>query len=373
MRLFLAGTAFGAAVLMKQPGVAFLFFGAIYLLFYDWKNRGGLRRTFLRLAIFLFGGSLPLLVTCFLLWRLQVFGKFWFWSIRYASLYGSTVSLPLGARIFASKIGLVIGANWALWAIAEVGLFIGVWRARSALNHLFVVIFALFSASAVCAGLYFREHYFVLAFPALALLVGMVASHVMRLRQQRLSWVRVLFIILFAVSIGLPLVARHKFLFSAGPDLASRLIYGANPFPESVPIASFLRERTKPGDTIAVLGSEPQIYFYSHRRSATGYIYMYALMEPQPFATQMQREMIKEIEAAHPKYLVFVAVPASWLKESGSNDLIFNWLKDYSSREFEPTGLVNMVSPDRTDYYLPYKSEPVTPSRCRIAIYKRKL
>jgi len=45
-----------------------------------------------------------------------------------------------------------------------------------------------------------------------------------------------------------------------------------------------------------VLGSEPQIYFYSGRRSATGYLYMYSLTEEQKYALRMQKEMIGEIE-----------------------------------------------------------------------------
>jgi hypothetical protein len=40
-------------------------------------------------------------------------------------------------------------------------------------------------------------------------------------------------------------------------------------------VASYLKEHTEPEDHLAILGSEPQIYFYSGRKSATGYIYTY--------------------------------------------------------------------------------------------------
>jgi hypothetical protein len=53
-----------------------------------------------------------------------------------------------------------------------------------------------------------------------------------------------------------------------------------------------------------VIGSEPEIYFYAYRRSASGYIYMYYLTEPQRFATQMLDEMIREIEQAKPEYIL---------------------------------------------------------------------
>ena len=73
-----------------------------------------------------------------------------------------------------------------------------------------------------------------------------------------------------------------------------------------------------------MLGSEPEIYFYSHRHSATGYIYTYALMEPQKYAQQMQQEMIREIERARPKYLISVAMNYSWLRRPDSGSANFH-------------------------------------------------
>ena len=50
-----------------------------------------------------------------------------------------------------------------------------------------------------------------------------------------------------------------------------------------------------------LLWSEPEILFYSKRRSATGYIYTYPLMEEPPFATAMQKEMISEMKGLSPR------------------------------------------------------------------------
>jgi hypothetical protein len=103
------------------------------------------------------------------------------------------------------------------------------------------------------------------------------------------------------------------------------MIYGANPFLESVRVAQYLRDHTDADDTIAVLGSEPQMYFYSKRHSATGYIYTYELMEPQSYARQMQEQMISQIESARPKYLILIFVPTSWLRQPASEGMIFTW------------------------------------------------
>src|SRR5437773_12198608 len=120
-----------------------------------------------------------------------------------------------------------------------------------------------------------------------------------------------LFLVWAAMTV--PMLSVLGWLFSLTPIEACRRIYPESPFPGSLRIAEYVREHTRPDDTIAVLGSEPQIYFYSQRRSATGYIYAYGLMEPQKYARQMQEEMMGEIERARPMYLLSVVVKDSWM------------------------------------------------------------
>ena len=75
----------------------------------------------------------------------------------------------------------------------------------------------------------------------------------------------------------------------------------------------YIREHSAPQDRIAVIGSEPEIYFYAQRHSVSGYIYMYDLVEPQPFEHAMQEEFIHDVETARPEYLVVVNMDSSWM------------------------------------------------------------
>jgi hypothetical protein len=75
-------------------------------------------------------------------------------------------------------------------------------------------------------------------------------------------------------------------------------------------------------------------------------------MEPQSYARQMQEEMIREVERAHPKYVVSVKMSTSWLARPESDSLIFTWSNDYIKKYYDVVGLVNIVSSDQTDYYL---------------------
>ena len=120
------------------------------------------------------------------------------------------------------------------------------------------------------------------------------------------------------------------------------MMYGENPFPESIEIGEYIKNHSMEDDKIAVIGSEPQIYFYANRKSATGYIYVYGLMEPQEFASRMQREMIHEIENARPKYIVFVNVAFSWLSRPNSDTAILKWAPRYFDLNYRIVGLVEI-------------------------------
>jgi len=130
----------------------------------------------------------------------------------------------------------------------------------------------------------------------------------------------------------------------------SRAIYQSNPFPEAVEVAEYLRNHSDPSARIAVLGSEPEIYFYAHRHSATGYIYAYPLMEEQPYALTMQQEMISEIETARPEFIVVAEVPLSWLIKPKSEMHIVTWTRQYIQDHYERVGVADILSKDHTEY-----------------------
>ena len=206
-------------------------------------------------------------------------------------------------RIFFHSANEVVLAGWPVWILAGIGAFTGLWNQRMRGSTLFLAGFLFFSALALCPGFYFRPHYFIFILPAVSLLAGAAISKLTEVLEPRPILIRFVPLILFAAALSLPILLDKKIFFDLSPNQACGLIYPQNSFLESVRIGTYVREHTEPGDTIAVLGSEPEIYFYSHRHSATGYIYTYGLMEPQKYAQQMQQEMIREIEAARPSIL----------------------------------------------------------------------
>ena len=350
--LFASGLLFGVGLLMKQPAIFFGAFGAAYLLLNDIRRRFSPRQIGLRNLTFILGAILPFMITCLLLWWTGVFDKFWFWTIDYARQYASITPIDWVPERLVQNGLPVVESAWALWTLAAIGLIAGLSHKPMRTATIFLLGLFMFSGLAFSAGFYFREHYFILIFPALSLLAGIGITRLSELAARYGTVIRFAPLLIFFAAAIQPIFAAREFCFKLSPDQASRSTYRANPFRESVRIADYLRDNSSPDDTIAVLGSEPQIYFYSKRHSATGYIYMYCLMEAQPYARQMQEEMIREIEAARPKYLLSVEVSASWLRQPESERLIFPWANDYFKQHYKVVGVVHLVLPDRTDYYL---------------------
>jgi len=372
VRLFASGLLFGIGALMKQPGLLFIPFGVIYIVWNDLNRRLSLNRMLLRILIFVTGAAVPLGVTSLILWYAGVFDKFWFWTINYAWQYGSLLSLSQAPQMFFSSANEVVLTGWPVWILAGIGALMGLWDQRRRAGILFLMGFLLFSALAVCPGFYFRTHYFILILPAVSLLAGAAISKLTEILEGRIILIRFVPLFVFAVALSVPILLDKKIFFEVSPNQACGLIYPDNPFLESVRIGTYVREHTEPGDTIAVVGSEPEIYFYSHRHSATGYIYTYGLMEPQKYAQQMQQEMIREIEAVRPKYLISVAMNYSWLRRPDSAEAIFNWANEYMAQNYTATGFVNITT-TKTDYFFGDVPQSVETLKNYILIYRRNL
>jgi Dolichyl-phosphate-mannose-protein mannosyltransferase len=346
-QMFVCGLLVGLAFLMKQPGIMFAVFALLYLIVEEFqlgKNvnqptpRSSLRRTLLPVIV---GAVLPFLFTCLILWRAGVFPRFWFWTFTYAHNYAGIVSLAEGWHNLWASIPAIIGPSWPLWLLAGIGVSAFYWDPTLRRRVGFVLVFLVCSVVAVCAGLYFRQHYFILMLPALSVLAGAAVSSSMR-RLPR-GWPQMLALLVFFAALGVSILKQKDFLFRMEPITACRAVYGINPFPEAIKVADYIRSHSTKEDRIAILGSEPEIAFYAERVSATGYIYTYGLMEAQPYASRMQREMAAEIEAANPQFLVFVAVPSSWLPQPGLDPFVFNWGRNYVRTHYELVGLADIL------------------------------
>jgi hypothetical protein len=376
VRLLIAGLLFGLAFIIKQHGIMFAIFGALYLLY------SGLRqkpiqwlKVIISQIIFNAMVFLPFVAVCLFYWFNGTFDKFWFWTFTYAREYAAVVPLEVAWKLFAYQARVRFYEGFPIWFLSVFGFFAVAVMRRYRRWAVLAAGFFVFSFLAVCPGLYFREHYFIFLLPAAAILAGVSIAVIDGLYAGKMPIPMRLVITgtIGLIVIGYTLYNQRECLFELSPEDVCRKVYTGNPFPESLRIAEFIRGNTRPDAQIAVIGSEPQIYFYSDRRSATKYIYTYPLMEPQPYARQMQEEMIAQIEAANPEFVVFVNVPMSWMARANSVEKIFKWFDSYLFTHYEKVGIADILGDRPTIWRWNSQASDYTPvSIVSVAVLKRK-
>jgi hypothetical protein len=347
-----AGLMCGMATLMKQHAaiIGIWAFG-VFVWEYFRENRAIGTRLLWNPAAFGVGAALPLGLCCLALWCAGVFHQFWFWTVDYARQYVSIVPISdIGPRFWWS-IRSMASEDFLLWLPCLAGLGMMWLDERLRRTRSWLLGFSLASILTTAPGYYFRTHYFLLALPALGLLAGCAVSGACQWLRRKTGatrfnhWPAGVYALLLVLTVVKTSDAWFVFAAQGGHAL-----YGAELFPEAETVSKFIHDNSKPETQIAVLGSEPEIYFLSRRHSATGYIYTYPLMEPQPFASLMQRDMIREIETNSPEFVVFVNQDFSWQQKPRSDVTIFKWWDDYKTN-YTMVGLVEQNWPQPSQFF----------------------
>ena len=153
------------------------------------------------------------------------------------------------------------------------------------------------------------------------------------------------------LTVATTIITKSGVWFTEIPVQIARDMYDIDPLPESEIIAQYIHDNSAMDARVAVLGTEPEIYFLAQRHSARGYIYTCGLMEEQPFARQMQNEMIHEIESHPPEFIVYADNPLSWACKPDSALTIFNWWNCHQTN-YTLVGMADILSPTQTVYAL---------------------
>lgn len=347
--MFLSGVLFGLAFVMKQEGICFCLFAVTVVLWHAILN-GTISKPMLiqKLFFLVVGMALPFLAVCLYLNQAGVLSKFWFWTFDYARTYATENSLREGAQNFLHYAG----QNWLIYFPFLGFLLVSlpfVLRDRALRGQIiFAASFLFFSAVGTALDFDFREHYFILFLPALAVLVGLAIVSLQFATENRAFKAVPPLICLFIL--GWSIFQHRQFFFKLPTNAVSQANYADAPYADMPTVGGYIASHSSPSATVAVLGSDPEIYFYAKRQPATGYIYTYPLMESQPYAATMQAEMISEIETNKPEFLVFVSNPSSWRTQPGSDRFIFDWFTQYSGKFYERVAVVDEIGSEKTAF-----------------------
>lgn len=376
--LFSSGLLFGCALLIKQHGGFFIPFGALAIVLHSiCAQRIPTTTLIKRVLVFIGASAIPLLLTGAVYLGLGGFQKLWFWTVVFPRSYVTTATLASGLQHFITAFETLITWGPLLWLFAGFGVAV-LFLERRMYLRMFVLALLVFSFASVTPGLFFRGHYFLLCLPAISLLAG-CGMDCCRRALMRLSLVRgqgsavsaAIAVVVFSHSI----IPERGLLFQMSPNAVGTALYFPDPFSFAacISVADYIKQHSGKAAKVAVIGSEPQIYFYLNRPAPTEFIYLYYLTERHRFTEQLRNEFTGELEAAAPQYLVY---SPSWTSELVSEEArvkLVEWYQHFVHSQYRIIGVVEMGSADRTEYVWGKDAENHKPwARLRMLIYEKK-
>jgi Dolichyl-phosphate-mannose-protein mannosyltransferase len=276
--------------------------------------------------------------------------------------------------LWISLRGVLVGC-WPIYALALVG---ALWRRKPAMwksrrGRGIVLAWAIASVVGMCVGGYFREHYYIQIAPAAALLAAVGLVKLTMPLTRRAAWVLP---VATAIVVAYPVVASGWYYLPGDANAKCRRLYGPNPFVEALAVGRHINERSRPEDTVFIVGSEPQILFYANRRSASRFIFAYPLTMPGLDTRGRQKTVLDELRRAPPHTVVVVFAKRSTLIAPGTPTEFFTEVKSLL-QEYRLTGAVsaaNGVLLTEEEARAKWAASPVwfdRPGWCSIAIWER--
>lgn len=355
-----AGLLFCATMLVKQNGVFFVLFGGLaitghYLLnkSLDWKN------AFISGLYYIGGVLIPLVLVIGVISLQGAFDEFIYWIYEHPKAYVGGIEWdPQGKQLLEIAWSNISRNHYWFFMMAAGGAVITALSDLSWHKKLMIWVFGVLSFASITPGLRFYGHYWIYFMPGVAVLVGAFVYSLQNVSNKYLKGTmpQIVAFGLFVV------VLLHHFSVVQSDEIIKdyytnpnstnvlRKVYGQNPFPESKIVGDWIKQNSTEDDRIAVLGSEPQIYFYSGRRGVSRHNYCGYLVKNTPHHSEWQKEFIADVEEAMPKYLVYFRHPVSWLTQPNVDIGIFQWFDPFANQNYELIGMTQVMSENEISY-----------------------
>jgi hypothetical protein len=299
-----------------------------------------------------------------------------FWTYEIPKNYVSKIPFEEGKKYFEFTKNAILQNYKFFWYHALFSVILCLIKSINFKTKLFAITLTFFSFMMIVPGFYFYGHYWIQLIPGLAILAGLTFHCISALLNSfniKYNFIKYAYIGLFAILTFNHLSSQKSYYFNPNYERILRTVYGNNPFPESMEIANWITANSKPEDQIVLLGSEPQIYFYTKKKCPSRHAYFAAIVDNVPQHKEWQREFVADVEKASPRYLIFFNHPISLFVQPNTDQYVFEWANKYVNENYQLVGLVDMIEGQRANYIWREQLMNYKPSAQNIIyVYERK-
>jgi Dolichyl-phosphate-mannose-protein mannosyltransferase len=344
-KFILAGMLGGMALMIKQPGIFFIATIGLYILLEKEKTNANKVKN-----ILFYGLGIATIVAGFglLMVSYGVYDQFMYWLIEFPKNYINTIPLDKGIISFGETFQMMIIGNLLIIIMIALGILGIVLSKIENRKKIFLAAFFIFSFLSITPGLRFYGHYFLLWIPVLAIVGSMTLTLFSKYLGDKKGTIAALS--LLTIGLLIHFNSYKNYYSNSSPAMLLRDVYQANPFYETKVLSDFIATKAQPNDQLMVLGTEAQMNFYTGLKSPTRHVSMLFLGKKMAKATEWQKETIKAVEDAKPRFIVQVNMPNSWMFKSDSDQSILEWAFPYLQDHYRPIAIADMINTGYTKY-----------------------
>ncbi|MFN5459394.1 MAG: hypothetical protein ACK5AY_05750, partial [Bacteroidota bacterium] len=338
------------------------------------ENKFNLKTIFNSLLHYVLGFLIPIISFFILIYHYGSINEMFFFTYKISTKYITTIGLNEAYQNFKYSLERTLENHHIIWYISLGGFIMAFNTKYNKYYNILQIVLFLFSFIMIFPGFYFYGHYYLLIIPAVSIMGGNFIDKIVKfLNNKKRKFTLATVIVIFFIFIILHFNKLKAYYFKPDYYKVLRSTYGINPFPEAMEIGNWLNKNLKKNENFALIGSEPELYLYTDRLSLSRHAYFTAVVIDVPEHKNWQREFTTAIEKNNPKFFVYFNNPLSLLVQPNTDKHVFIWAKKYISSNYNLVGLVDMVSPNKTNYVWKENLQSyVARSSNLIYIYERK-
>lgn len=352
---FLMGISFGFAIMTKTSGLFLVLWGGIIIILdYLFTKDKTFKKIIIQTLIYSSGVFVVIGIFFLLIFLKGSFSDMIFWTYQIPKNYVSKVPFEEGVKYFGYTKDAILQNYKFFWYHSLLAVILCLLKTMPWKLKFFGITLLAFSFLTIVPGFYFYGHYWIQTIPGLSIVTGLtyytittLCTNYFKIKFEGLKYI---YLFIFAIVIYSHTSALKSYYFKPNYERILRSVYGNNPFPESMEIGNWINANSKPEDNIVLLGSEPQIYFYTKKHSPSRHAYFAAIVDNVPQHKEWQREFVKGVENAKPKYLVYFNHPISLFVQPNTDKYVFEWANTYVTANYHLVGLVDMIEGQHSNY-----------------------